>query len=97
MRHYFAQCCNQDRETDPSKHLVEKHLNNVLNDIRTAFSQHKHPSLDKRFRAKYADPRLDSEHLENQTWKSEKDGFDQAALVEWAVSACPVSKTAFNS
>lgn len=92
VRHYVTHCCNQDGEpSDPSEHIAQNHVNDVLNDIRVAFSRHKHPSLDKRFRAKYADPRLDSEHLENQTWKVEKNGFDKAAMVEWVVSACPVS------
>lgn len=91
LHFYTSTCCDaNDRLADPSKHVLTTHLPDVLDSLRQAFARHQHPALDKR-QTRYADPRIDSEHLENQTWKEIQHGYDQVNVIEWIVNICPVS------
>ncbi|KAI9243334.1 hypothetical protein BDA99DRAFT_530624 [Phascolomyces articulosus] len=97
IHHYASQhcdnyqCYNNNNDT-LSYHLSQDHFNDILNNIvRPAFSQHQHPALDT-MRYKYYDPTKDSDYLENQPWKENTHGYDQAHVVEWIVDACPLSK-----
>lgn len=91
LHFYTSTCCDaNDRLADPSKHVLTTHLPDVLDSLRQAFARHQHPALDKR-QTRYADPRIDSEHLENQTWKEIQHGYDQVDVIEWIVNTCPVS------
>ncbi|KAI9319067.1 hypothetical protein BX666DRAFT_1922879 [Dichotomocladium elegans] len=86
---YSSQCCSSSKAlSNRSQHLLETHIQDILKQLREAFSRHRHPALETR-RSRYADPRLDSEHLENQTWKELNQGYDQVHVLEWIVNACP--------
>ncbi|KAJ8663483.1 hypothetical protein O0I10_000725 [Lichtheimia ornata] len=92
LHFYTSTCCDaNDRLADRSNHILATHLTDVLGSLRQAFARHQHPALDTR-QTRYADPRIDSEHLENQTWKETQHGYDQVNVIEWIVNTCPGEK-----